>query len=502
MKDFVAFQNQYELPPVHDYTFLGTEQSVEKPQVSFEGTISGWFDPTEHVPWVQAAIEGEHFDLELVDGYLPAVKYTYRNPESSETCEMTAFAADRRPARAVHVYVRLVEKADGKRSGVRCFQLREQAAISEDHFARELQKLRDRWTEFFNQGASITCHDPTVLNACKASIVRALITFTGKHPHYGVGRYARKCHDGFPPTIISLVQCLLDWGQGETARDYLISYFERFITTTGRIDYYGPSLAEYGQMLALVSRLVHATGDGEWFEAIRPKVQQMHDWLWAEQMSAENGLMAGVPEADTRDQVDIYFHNNAWCWRGLRDIAGVLDPPDDEDRCNSYRKAILDAIQDVTDRTCEPAFIPPVAHSIEPFTTMTQDRFASYTNYRYWPELLSSGILSQEQMEDIISYRVTHDGEAGGMTRFRQWVDNWPIAEYAAALLAVGKTDEFRQLLFSHLAGHQTPQTWTAYEQVTLDGDSYRKHKGDYCVPVQLVAPRLVAWLHRADSAR
>ena len=33
---------------------------------------------------------------------------------------------------------------------------------------------------------------------------------------------------------------------------------------------------------------------------------------------------------------------------------------------------------------------------------MTQDRFASYTNYRYWPEMLSAGFLRPEWADAII----------------------------------------------------------------------------------------------------
>jgi len=92
MKDFLSFQSQYDLQSVRDYTFLGTEQSVDKPIVRFDGRIELWFDPVDHIPWIKNSVEAGCFDVELVEGYLPAVKYTYRNPGSSETCEMTVFA--------------------------------------------------------------------------------------------------------------------------------------------------------------------------------------------------------------------------------------------------------------------------------------------------------------------------------------------------------------------------------------------------------------------------
>jgi hypothetical protein len=289
------------------------------------------------------------------------------------------------------------------------------------------------------------------------------------------------------------VDCLASWGHVSLSLDYLLYYFERFVTETGHFDYYGPSLAEYGQMLSLVRRLVDITDNHEWLDVIRPKLERIYDGLWSKQLNSRSGLIAGVPEADTRNQIDIYFHNNAWCWRGLKDIMSVLGRFDMEERCDLFHESIIKMIEEVADKESEPTFYSPVARKMKPFKTMTQDALASYTNYRYWPELLSRGILSREQMDAITKYRIIHGGEVNGMTHFVNRADNWPIAEYGMALLEMGKTDEFYRLLFSHLVGHQTLQTWTAYEQVSLKGKPCRKAVADYCVPVQLVAPRLLA---------
>jgi len=494
---YAAFRRTYELAPLRGYTFLGTEASADKPIVAIDGRIEGWFDPAAHVPWIADAVAADSFDLELVDGYLPALRYVYRKPGSRDTCEMLAFAADRTSTGAIHVYVRLTESTRGKVRRASHFRLRDEARITGEKFAKELAQLRSRWQRFFGRPGTPRIADPLLRNACKASIIRALITFTGRHPHYGVRSYGATVHDGFPPTIISLADCLIDWGHAALARDYLLYWFDRFIAQTGRIDYYGASLSEYGQLLSLVRRLANATRSRDWLNHARPKLKAMREWLWAAQSASETGLLTGVPEADTCDEVDVHFHNNAWCWRGLRDIAAVIPRRGEQARCDAFRTLILDAIAAVTDSGVAPPFIPPVARPMTPFATMTQDRFASYTNYRYWPELLSSGSLSSEQMRALVSYRVTHGGEAGGMTRFQNQADNWPTAHYAAALLDLGRVQDCERLLLSHVAGHMTNDTWTAYEQVSLEGNPYREPRADYCVPAQLVAPRVAAWLAR-----
>lgn len=498
---FATFRTNYPLPPVQDYTFLGTERSEDKPIIAFGGRIALWFDPAEHVPWIGQAVRSGSFTVALVDGYLPAVQYTFRRPGSGDSCQMTAFAADAEAPGAIHLYVRLVERDAAQDRTTRCFRLRDMAPTDEAAFESELQNLRQHWAEFFRRGRDFSRAEDDLLNAAKASLIRALITFTGQHPHYGVNAYGQTIHDGFPPTLIALGHCLLDWGQVPSAAAYLGDYFDRFVTPTGRFDYYGASLAEYGQMLSLVRRLHDATPDAAPLAPMLAKARPMRAWLWAEISRSTNGLLAGVPEADTRGQVGVYFHNNAWCWRGLRDIAPVLGTPD-EARCESFRKVILDAITQATDQSVDPPFIPPVARQLKPFATMTEDEFASYTNYRYWLELLSSGLLPRTQAEAIIRYRLSHAGEAHGLTRFLKHADNWPIADYALGRLALGDTEAMRQILFSHLLGHTTPQTWTAYEQVGLSGNPYRKAVADYCVPAQLVAPRLLAaWLNATAAS-
>jgi hypothetical protein len=503
---FRAFQSQYPLVPVRDYTFLGTENSMEKPIVWPDGRIEGWFDPADTVTWIGEAVKGDKFECALVDDYLPVLRYSYHQADTSETCEMTTLAVDGGTAGSLEILVRMAFTGGAENRQVRCLRLPGRSAVEASEFERSLESVRLRWRTFFERGFPVSYDDPLVTNACKASLIRALITFSGKRPHYGVREYGKKQHDAFPPTIIALVHCLLDWGHAEVARDYLAHYFDLFVKPTGIFDYYGPSLAEYGQMLSLVRRLSYVTSDHRWLEAIRPKLEAMRGWIWAAQAAAPGGLIAGVPEADTRDKIDVYFHNNAWCWRGLREIAKVLGHPEDEARSEAFKQAILSAVRKATDASTKPHFIPPVARPIKPFNSMIQDAFASYTNYRYWPELLSSGILPPEQMEVVIEYRVTHNGEVAGMTRFStwtdNWADNWPMADYAAALWQLGRTEEVRRVLLSHLAGHMAPQTWTAYEQVATTGKPYRKMRNDYCVPSQLVAPRLAAWLWKAKQSR
>ena len=111
----------------------------------------------------------------------------------------------------------------------------------------------------------------------------------------------------------------------------------------------------------------------------------------------------------------------------------------------------------------------------------------AYTNYRYWPELLSSGLLPREMAHRVVEARLSAAGQFCGMTRFRDHLDDWPLADYLAGLWSLGRRNDFLLSLYGHVAYHQAEGHLTAYEQVSFPPGQKR---ADYCLPCQLVAAR------------
>ncbi len=118
---------------------------------------------------------------------------------------------------------------------------------------------------------------------------------------------------------------------------------------------------------------------------------------------------------------------------------------------------------------------------------LTASRIASYTNYRYWPELLSSGLLPAELANRVVEARLAAGGQFCGMTRFAGHLDDWPLAEYLYGLWSLGRKRDFLVSLYGHVAYHQAEGHLTAYEQVSFPPG---QPKADYCLPCQLVAAR------------
>jgi len=323
-------------------------------------------------------------------------------------------------------------------------------------------------------------------------------TFQGDHPKYGVKGYGENCHDGFPPTIIAAVDALSAWGLAARAAQLFRHWLVHFVKDDGTIRYRGTSLAELGQLLHTAALLEERIGSDGWWDDAEAPLERIAEWLLALRREAESddGLLVGVPEDDEKKNIGKYFHNNAWAASGLRrwaDLcerrgAGPKTPPGDARRISAALAAdTLRAIEMHWPSDPSDWWLPPRLEDSPRPSSLTDTREASYTNYRYWPELLSSGILPRELAERVVNARLSAGGQFCGMTRFADWLDDWPLADYLFALWRLGRKDDFLLSLYGHVAYHQADGHLTAYEQVTFPPG---KEKAAYCLPCQLVAAR------------
>jgi hypothetical protein len=204
-----------------------------------------------------------------------------------------------------------------------------------------------------------------------------------------------------------------------------------------------------------------------------------------------------------------YFSSDVWCWRGLEEMGRLLSEAGQRSNDAAFEQLgknllgenekfsgnVLAALRREFQQSATSPFLPPIVGMKKPFGSMTEDEFASYTNYRYWPEVLSAGMLPPDMRDAIIAYRTSHRGEVAGTTRLEDVLDDWPYAHYAWGLLEADQVKHYLLGFYGHLAYHQTPGTFTAYESVAIRGDSGRDYASDYCVPAQLVVPQLLRWM-------
>lgn len=336
---------------------------------------------------------------------------------------------------------------------------------------------------------------PLLDESVRIGLAHIDLTFQGDHPKYGVQGYFQAIHDGFPPTIISAVDALSAWGMVDRADALWRYWLSAFVGPEGEIHYYGPSLSEYGQLLHTGALLRSRGGSGE-TELLRPLAERVIDLAG----SREKGdLVTGVPEADEAYRPRRYFHNNAWLVKGLRQWAQLSG----EGKASELADRLAaDTLRAIRDTWAHVGWLSPEADTTpdgeKPRSTITDTNLGSFTNYRYWPELLSSGLLPEELATRVVQARQSFGGQFYGVTRFMTWLDDWPLYDYLSGLWALGRRDDFLLSLYGHVALHQAEGHLTAYEQVTMPpGGS----KAPYCLPCQLVAPRAVALMMRQEAS-
>ena len=485
------------LPPLVGPTFLGGRDVFDKPVVLTDGTI-------EQRPLPPLNIEPG--DLVCLGDMVPACLDMLGIDAAGRRVRRLLFAAPRdgRPTvwwRDESAAGTTIRRSDGPGVAV---------DAEADAFEAALSAVLEQQASEVREAAEFEV-PPIHRCAARIGLLRGLNAFAGQRPKYGWGGYEHPSHDGFPPTIISLGHALIDCGLVTTAKQLLGHWLGTFVRDDGQFDYYGPTLAEQGMILDLAVRLARASRDGGWWSDVLAPLHHIAERLTALR-DEHDGLVPGIAEADDHQSAEAqeskYYATNAWAVRGLATFAHLLGESGER-----YGVAAGKWSADVqwllqADTITRPDHTPFVAaragdHSLP--QQMTAGRYESYANYRYYPELLSSRLLTNEQAQAVFTLRDQFGGSMGGCTRFQDWLDNWPAAELGLAALDYDRVEIAQRLLvgqlaFGHAAGHQT-----AYEQVGIvpEAHGHRAAKAGFCVPAQLVHCRLLRNLlvHEAADA-
>jgi hypothetical protein len=356
---------------------------------------------------------------------------------------------------------------------------------------------------------------PILERVVRVGLAHIDATFEGNHPKYGAGIYTHTCHDSFPPVIISAVDALTLWEMAERAEELYTYWLHTFVRPDGTINYRGTSLSECGMLLTSARRLMKRGGCVQWLDANFAKLELIAKFL-LERMDSTGTkqLVFGVPEDDEKDCPAVYFHNNAWMVRGLKDWSSILEGYSDfalrakqiRHRADQLCQTLVENLNEIWPKDPADWWLRPTVEKIngeheEHLVRITATRLGSYTNYRYWPELLSSGVLPNTMMMRIVHARLNSGGQFCGTTRFENHLDDWPLAEWLNGLWNLGLYDDFLLCLWGHVYYHQAQGHLTAYEQVTFPpGRQYKT--AAYCLPCQLVAVRGAGYLTRCAFRR
>jgi hypothetical protein len=177
------------------------------------------------------------------------------------------------------------------------------------------------------------------------------------------------------------------------------------------------------------------------------------------------------------------LNNNANAWRGMRDMALVLDEMGEKEQarklfdiCADYKKLILASLEKAIDRSVDPPFVRIALDGEEPVSNpITSNRWGSYWNLVI-PCVLWSGIfgIDSEPADAIIHYIQRNGGLCMGLTRVQsvrgvwtnvQNIDDLYVIRYSHALLKRDEPDRALVTFYGKLAQGFTRETF-------IDGES------------------------------
>ena len=392
------------------------------------------------------------------------------------------------------------------------------------------------WLKFTESGSRILLHEDELVRVTEGAMISAATTFTGQRPHYGHKFYGKELHDNFPPNYIWSIETACLTGHEKWARKIFEHMLDYALTDEGRFAYrqgalmLGSSATEYGMLLWLAKRyekmLMPSGADKETLE----KLSGMGNIILAHCIECPEfdglTLVKMCAEADNNVRVNVYLNNNLWSIRGLEALSELIEAENGNkylQTANILRKNISLMIEKYGVKGSDFGDVPPfrfgypaipltLSNCLDSSAPMTEDEreryFATtkgrrdfdvtdqeitentYANYRYYPESLSAMLMPKNYADGVEELRERLGGNLLGMTRFRSWLDDWPVLNYARFLIETGRIEKYLLLLYAHTQHHGHPDLMCYYEQIKLFG----KVSAPDCVPSLLTTPTMVAW--------
>jgi hydroxymethylpyrimidine pyrophosphatase-like HAD family hydrolase len=530
-------------PQLNSWDFIGTENSKWKFLIGDTGKITiettviipnkihdyrkevfCIFDPEkEKLPYA-----GRKSEQHLLEGWLPIDMIDFITNSEKWTQESFAWTEKGK----THVYIKIstpkkelfykANEPEAKTKEELMNQPYKSPEISDkEEYEKNLSKLKAKWKSVFAKAAQAKISDSRVLNCAKNSIIKSFHSCVGQAMHYGVTRYfcdTDRNAESFAPTTISMTDTCLEWGFFKEAGQRLGYFLNNFVTENGQLIHRGngASISEHGMLLETFARQFNYTQDHDFARKHLSKIKEICNLLLngrnegkrLPENSNASGLIKGCPEDDVRLwESDYWYSGNCWACRGLIEAGKLFSNLGENtfaEELNKesalYRNDILTSIR----KSIVGDFIPPCPGYDKPFDNFSDKIYykevrndnlllSAYSNYRFYPEMLSSGILDKDLCDSIIRYREEHGGEFLGMIKLRAGnelrLNNWPVFNYLRCLLENGNIRKFHMVLYSHMACHQARNTFFAPE-----GTWHCKLDSIHCAPSQLTVPLALKW--------
>jgi hypothetical protein len=334
------------------------------------------------------------------------------------------------------------------------------------------------WNDWLSDKFKLVTPERIVNDAWRAMLIGNFMIAIGDRPHYSAGNAYAQLYEG---------EC------GDTLRSLMLF---------GHLDV-GPGMLKTmlefkrkdtrfhvaGQKLQLLAYFYWLTRDAETVRKYEPLWRQSVELILTNREKASGLLPKDRYAGDIATQV-YSLNSNANCWRGLRDLAAVLEDMGSKDEAKtlrdeaaSYRVAILKAVDQSEHLETKPPFIPiSLLAGEEAYGRLTATRFGSYYDL-ICPYIIGSEIFGQgSQREDwLLGYLQNHGGVAMGMIRVEPHQGQYngepgvnPLygLRYELALLRRDEREKALVGFYGQLAQGMTPGTF-------IGGEGSRFRHGD-----------------------
>jgi hypothetical protein len=331
----------------------------------------------------------------------------------------------------------------------------------------ERTACREAWNKLLRRGATFFIPE-TVVPAANSLVAGQYLIAVGDRMHYSAGNaydhlYEAECGDA--------VRSLMLFGQTADARKMLgpLLDFNRQATR----------FHVAGHKLQLLAHYYWVTRDKDGLKELRPKWEPVVKFI-RDSRKTDNGLLPKDRYAGDINEQVYSLNSNAAGWRGLRDMAAVLDDLGEKDavaelrnEAAEFRKVILDAVTKSQDSTAK--FVPiSLLANEKPHDPLTATRTGSYYDLMI-PYVLGSGVFGPGDDREgwVIDYLRNHGGIAMGMIRsmpHQGEFDKQPGVNvlyglrYNLTLLRRGDRDHALVGFYGHLAQGMTRDTFVGGE--------------------------------------
>lgn len=528
-------------PPIRQtwgdtYNFLGTPQTMDKVWFLYGGRSPN-FDPAVfHPPVEQVRKDGKMLDG-LLGGYLPVLRFVYPEASGSYT-EMLAFAPFRiveDNLRVQPIWYRVAYVVSGRPEWIRYVDsylpYPPRTRVDPKAFYRDLFGLQQGWDRILAGSMELNVPDERIANMARHSLIRSMMGRSAGFPKYGVvdKNYGGTEHDGFPDTFTVETETMLDWGLTDAASAYIDNYLTHFVRDDGTILYRGPETGQFGRMLTIFAMYSDRGGEAGLLLRHSKRIDAIADLLLGMRKKALEldpsdqayGMISGWSEADAVLEPDPqrymqpYFSNSCEAARGFRDLGRVWQRIGDavlrargaqlEEESKSLERDLNVAMQRSTLHVDGETVLPTIAGAKEPFHVVLQhDRSdPQYRSYRSWIEMLHSGLLSDERINQVVNYCERHHDIILGMPMAYGY-QTFEMAGFLSyghgyGLIQADRVREALLMTYSLMAHQYTRGMWMAPETRRL-----KKGEWDsaYCGPAQLAMPLMTRWLLAFEDPR